>query len=379
MPIQPINYLNSPILKSPWEQDFVGLLQKGMQLRHEPQRLLRQQEQEQLANLLGRQKSQFNEAELPFAPQKAQADIDYRLAQTKLAEQQAENPMLNQLTGIAKEAAGLEYLRNVHGENSGVYKDARRKFEAELEASGILNDYRRSLSGTNEKRASTTLGKTEMEMADIINRKDLSTEEKRSMIGRYELSRQKQISDSDSRKRALFASNVDKTLDQINPKDLTQYGGAKGVARLQVDKLKAAAGKETKEYSNYQKSLTGAKLLAKQIRQFYGDSITPQVQEQLSEMVNPATWANNPKIALDKFNQFKKILQSETGTYRSALKETKEFNEQERKDNNLELLKKQRAMAEALKKQQPKMSGEPQKNQAPVKRFRYVNGAWVNA
>lgn len=376
MPIQPINYAAIPTLRGPFQGiDFGDLLRQGMQLRHEPQRLLQERQQAELSNRLGQQKYQFNEAELPFAPQKAQADIDYRMAQTQLAKQQAENPLLNQLTGIAKEAEGLEYLRRHHGENSQVYRDARRRYEADLQQSNVLNQYRQALSGTADKRASTTLGKTEMEIADVMNRKDLSPQEKNSMIGRYELSRQKQISDSDSRKRALFASNVDKTLENINPKDLVQYGGIKGQAKLQADKLKAGLGKAPKDYVKYQDALTGAKLLAKQIRQFYGDSITPQVQEQLAEMVNPATWANNPDVALRKFDRFKNILQSETGTYRSALKETKEFNEDTQKERNMELLKKQRAMAEALKSQQPKTIGES----SPIKKLKYVNGKIVNA
>jgi len=255
----------------------------------------------------------------------SESDIAYRNAQAKHAEQQANMPFGGQLSGVAREAFGLELLKNQYGADSEVYKNALQRYQADLQQSNVLNQYRQALSGTAEKRASTTLGKTEREIEDIYKREDLSPEAKEAMIERYTLQRQKQISDSDSRKKALFASNVDKTLDQINPKDLTQYGGAKGVAKLQLDKIKAATGNETKEYAKYQKSLTGAKLLAKQIRQFYGDSITPQVQESLSEMVNPATWANNPRIALDKFNQFKKILQSETETYRGALKNTREF------------------------------------------------------
>ncbi len=328
MPFQPINFLNSQIVKSPWDQDFAKILQQGMQLRHEPQRLLRQQEQEQLSNILRKEQGLQAQSETPFAAPRAQADITYKQAQAKAAEQQANMPFGGRLTGVANEALGLELLKQQYGPDSEVYKNAAKRYQADLDQSKYLNEYRQVLSGTAEKRASTTLGKTEREIEDIYKRQDISPQEKEAMINRYTLQRQKQISDSDSRKRALFAANVDKTLDQINPKDLTQYGGAKGVAKLQIDKLKAATGKESKEYANYQKSLTGAKLLAKQIRQFYGDSITPQVQESLAEMINPATWANNPRIALDKFNQFKKILQSETETYRGALKNTKEFESQ---------------------------------------------------
>lgn len=374
---------NIPLLKSPWEQDFAKLLQQGMQLRHEPERLLRQKEQEEFSNILRKEQGLQAQAETPFAGQRAEADINYKQAQAKAAEQQANLPFGGRLTGVANEALGLELLKQQYGPDSEVYKNAANRYQSDLEAINELNRYRRSLGGTSEKRASTTLGKMEMEIADIMNRKDLPIEEKEAALSRYKLARQKQISDSDSRKRALFASNVDKTLDNINEKHLVQYGGAKGQAKLQIDKLKAATGNAPKEYENYQDALTGAKLLSKQIRQFYGDSITPQVQEQLAEMVNPATWANNPDVALKKFNRFKKILQSETETYRGALKDTREFENQDsgdQKERNLELLKKQRAMAEALRKQQPNMiSDQGDKKTNPVKRFKYVNGAWVNA
>lgn len=375
MPIQPINYLNAPLLKSPWEQDFMGLLRQGMQLGQEPQRLMRQRQGEELSNSLRKEQLSQAQAATPFAADREQAELAYKLAQAKAAEQQANMPFGGQLSGTAREAFGLELLKQQYGPNSEVYRNAQKRYQSDLDSSNILNKYRQALSGTADKRASTTLGKTEMEIADIEGRRDLSPSEKSAMTGRYELSRQKQISDADSRKRALFASNVDKTLGNINPKDLVQYGGITGQAKLKADKLRAGLGKAPKEYVKYQDALTGAKLLSKQIRQFYGDSITPQVQEQLAEMVNPATWSNNPEVALRKFNRFKNILQSETGTYRSALKETKEFNEDTQKERNMELLKKQRAMAEALKSQQPRTVGE----KIPIKRLKYVNGKIINA
>lgn len=72
MPVQPINFLNSQIVKSPWDQDFAKLLQQGMQLRHEPQRLLRKAEEEKFANILSREKGLQAQAETPFAAENAQ-------------------------------------------------------------------------------------------------------------------------------------------------------------------------------------------------------------------------------------------------------------------------------------------------------------------
>ena len=47
--------------------------------------------------------------------------------------------------------------------------------------------------------------------------------------------------------------------------------------------------------------------------------------ERLEHLTNPASWLNNPKIAEQNFNEVKKILKMETGTYREASKSTKEF------------------------------------------------------
>jgi len=380
MPFQPINFAAIDPLGKPWAANFAKNLQEGMNTYNLPQKLMGEREQMALANALQRENVQQAQMKTPFTSQQEEADLMYKIARAKAAEQQSNMPFGGQLSGVAREAFGLELLKQQFGADSEVYKNAAKRYQADLDASNVLNHYRQTLAGSTDKRASTALGKTEMEISDILNRQDISPDEKRAILGRYQLSRQKQISDQDARKRALFASNVDKTLDNINPKDLVQYGGVKGQAKLQVDKLKAATGNATKEYIKYQDALTGAKLLSKQIRQFYGDSITPQVQEQLAEMVNPATWANNPEVALKKFNRFKNILQSETETYRNALKDTKEFNSSDQKENNMQLLKKQRAMAEALKKQQPSMIGEDKNKSAnPVKRFKYINGAWVNA
>jgi len=78
-------------------------------------------------------------------------------------------------------------------------------------------------------------------------------------------------------------------------------------------------------YRDFQKSLIGAKTLTKQIRQFYGDSITPQIQEQLGQLTNPASWTNNPRIAEENFNQFAKILKNETKTFRTSTQNRSEY------------------------------------------------------
>lgn len=229
---------------------------------------------------------------------------------------------LGQFSGASKDALGLQLLKSQYGENSPVYQNALRAYNQEYESQNVLDDYRRSLADTADKRSSSTLGKMQIEREDIANDPNISPGLKQQRLAQYDLKVLKDGTDPKSRERVLFATNLDKTLDALNLDDLTVYGGAKGQMQNKVDMFAAAANKPNERYIKHQEALTAAKLLAKQIRQFYGDSITPGVQEALNEMTNPATWQVDQKTAKAKFNKLKNILLSETKTYRDALKGT---------------------------------------------------------
>lgn len=265
------------------------------------------------------------------------AGAQLALAQALRARQEANNPfaLAGGLSGVAREALGVELLGKQYGANSPVYQDAKRAFQNSIASSEMLNNYRQSLIDTSGKRASTALGKTMQEQREAElgyipgtgKSQRFSPEEAEEAVGGYKLGKQKLISDSDTRKRALYASNIDKTIEKINPKDLTQYAGIVGKMKESVEKSKAAFGKESKDYDKYQRSIVNAQLLAKQVRQFYGDSIQPDVQAKLTALSNPSTWSNNPKLAAQMFNEFKDTLEKETSTYRGGLKNVKEFEE----------------------------------------------------
>lgn len=144
----------------------------------------------------------------------------------------------------------------------------------------------------------------------------------------YQLSRQKQTTDLDTRKRNLFASNIDKTTKYINPEHLFSYSGIGGHIKKAIDYGNASQNKPSERFQNYQKALTAAQLLAKQTRQFYGASITPQMDKQLNELVNPESWILDKDTAIKKYHQLMDILKNETGTYRQALKSRKAYEEQ---------------------------------------------------
>jgi len=139
----------------------------------------------------------------------------------------------------------------------------------------------------------------------------------------------KDTTDPQARSKVLYAANIDKTLNAMNPQALTQYAGIKGAAQKLAESAAAPFGEQSPAYEAYQRNLTLSKLLAKQVRQFYGDSIQPTVLASLQSLSNPTTWDSNPKLAMQKFNAFKNLLQKETSTYRSALQSPAIYKEEE--------------------------------------------------
>lgn len=145
---------------------------------------------------------------------------------------------------------------------------------------------------------------------------------KENLSGQYGLLRQKQVTDVDTRKRNLYATNVEKTLDTIDPNIIAHYSGVGGKMQLAKDAALAASGKAPPEYQEYQSIIkTKIPMLTSQARQFYGDSIQPSVREHLESLSNVSSW-QDPAIGLKRFNDLTNILRTELQTYRDALKST---------------------------------------------------------
>lgn len=133
---------------------------------------------------------------------------------------------------------------------------------------------------------------------------------------------QKKDTDPVARQKNLYATNIEKTLQYINPDDLTKYSGLFGTAAKGTQAGLASVGLNDKSYTNYTKSLSAAEMLATQVRQFYGDSIQPEMIHRLETLTNPSAWHSNPELAKENFNQTKSILQNEMQTYRDAMQGT---------------------------------------------------------
>lgn len=231
-----------------------------------------------------------------------------------------------QLPGAAGQALALEMMKMQYGENSPQYKEAKEAYDLDKESTRSRIGYQNILSESAPKRFSTGTGKTAQEFEDIKKgflpgtKIPLTPEQKRYYEGLYGLEMVKKTTDTDTRKRNLLATNVEKTIAQINPDDLVQFSGIKGMKNLAKEKAKDIAGNPSEKYLAYQQAITNADLLAKQIRQFYGDSIQPQMTAKLEKLTNPADWLKSPKTALANYNSLIKTLNSEMNTYRQGLK-----------------------------------------------------------
>jgi hypothetical protein len=163
-------------------------------------------------------------------------------------------------------------------------------------------------------------------LQQIFPTNGLTTDDIQAANQANQLKLQKQTTDASARQKNLYAANIDKTLGMINPDDLTQYAGSP-ISKF-LNQAATPLGMESKNYDNYLSAANSAKLLAKQVRQFYGDSIQPSVGKELEQLADPATWQSNPTLAKNLFNNFKTVLQQETGTYRDAMQSTAPYRAQ---------------------------------------------------
>lgn len=309
--------------------DYAQALQKGFQTAADVYKP-RQASEKLLAQMLA---NKFQAPRSDRADEFAQADLNYKNALSKQAEMGL-NPF-NRLSGVARDVYSIELLKNQLGEDSPAYQAAKQQYDLEQESTRGLNDYRQNLAQTMNKRSSSNVGKLTAEEADVAagfepntNRQhQITPDRQEELMGQYNLAKQKSFTDTDTRKKTLFASNIDKTIESINPKDLTQFGGLNGALQLKQEEIKAATspGTESEGYRRYLEAANKAQVLAKQVRQFYGDSIQPAMLAKTEALANPATWKNNPEVAERLFKSFASLLKQETGTYRGALRNTKEF------------------------------------------------------
>jgi hypothetical protein len=243
------------------------------------------------------------------------------------------------MPGAAGKALAVEMIKRKYGENSPEYQSTKKLYDLETRRAEQTMAYQQSLMDTQGKRFATPEGKRAQEEAEIDqgvmpgsavgNRTGttLRPDQQERLKGMYKLKDLKDVTDTGVRQRILYGKNVEKTVDNLNVDNLTTYSGLKGATELVKDSLASAQGNASPKYIAYKESLVAANTLAKQVRQFYGDSITPSVQNDLKKLTNSSSWIEDPKAAKARFNKFKHILKTEMKTFTSAAKNADIYDE----------------------------------------------------
>lgn len=247
-----------------------------------------------------------------------------------------------QMPGAAGRAVALMMVKSRYGEDSPEYKEAKDLYDLEKKRAEKTMEYQQFLIDSQEKRFASPTAKIAQEKQEVAQGfmpgttvgnkpgKKLTNEQQQQLQGVYGLKQLSDITDNKVRERILYSKNMEKTLDNLPVDALVSYSGLKGTQDLIKDTISAnTTGKITPRYQAYSEALTAAKTLAKQVRQFYGDSITAGVQQGLQELTNPTTWLKHPDIAKAQFNRFKKILLTEAKTFTDATKNANIFQEED--------------------------------------------------
>lgn len=268
------------------------------------------------------------EIQARFAEPKAQSDLNYTQAQIDKMQREQSDPFGgHHLTGIAGEIFSDELIKKI---NPDLYQKVQERRELEKRDTESKINSRNLYSESIGQRSASTIGKLANERMKVLsgqnpydrNAPPLTESEKDNLLNQYDMQMLKNVTDADTRKRALFATNIDKTLSKIDPNIIAKYSGVLGLGKESFDKVASQLDKSSEDYKKLERTRTALDFLAKQTRQFYGDSIQDAAVQRIVGMVNPASWGTSPEIALEKFNEMKNILNMETGTFRAALSGT---------------------------------------------------------
>jgi hypothetical protein len=113
--------------------------------------------------------------------------------------------------------------------------------------------------------------------------------------------------------KLAFARNIQKTIARMPERAITAY--SENPAKLADDYRKSLHGDITPDYAEYLRFITNAKFLSTQTRQFYQDTIQPDMLKRLDNMTNPISWRTNPKAALIAYHSMTGTLGKEINTY----------------------------------------------------------------
>ncbi len=217
----------------------------------------------------------------------------------------------------------------VAGDITNKYLERLKRAEIEkLESEAQYNKERERKSGGKSPALSPS-AKLANERIDIDNgfipgtnqqQRFSSPEEQARFAELNDMAMQKQTSSPNTLEKALFARNVNKLMDMSNVDNLVAYSGVGGATQLAFQKgLDAVSPNLSSEtFKKYQEELTKVELEAKEIRQFFGDSIRGPVTDALKQLTNPTSWGTSPETAKRKISALRKVIKAQMETFENA-------------------------------------------------------------
>ncbi len=332
MAIQFTDFSKAPLLDSPAKSIFEDVL-KGYKMSQEPGKMKQESTQRELANSLKKLEVEHKPKEYDLSDKqkilanamqsKALEHYDEKYNLEKQYKQSQINKNNRPTSGVGAKANGK--LANFMVSHPDATQEQITEFadtlsKAELDHLRQTTERGAKLNETQYKRVSTPIVKKHDELRSIDAGKFPGTEDKltpekqQQMKKDLLLSLVKDTTDPKTREKLINASNMNITLDSINPKNLTQYSGAANNTDKVLDSIIEAAGAGSPAYEAYQRELIKATAAAKQMRQYLGDSIQPSAQERLDHLANPEAWNVSPKLAEENFNFMKDLFKRETQT-----------------------------------------------------------------
>lgn len=323
MPLQTQNFLGMGVHTPDYSGlgNIVSNYYKGQELADTPRKLAAQKLRDELMNSILQTQEQYAGPMAQLGLEKGQLENKY-YGRGKESE-------------IAKNLAAAQHYKDVSAGRTfapstlGKLIQEKNDLAAKNPNDPLIAEYDRvikTLAG-GKQYAPSSIGKLANELLQVQEgflpgsngTVPLTSDQQQQLTNQYMLQMQKSSTDQATRTTVLRGQNLLKSINASNIDDLTRYSGPAGAAKLKLEQGKDLIGNPSEEYLRHLDALQAAKLEAKEVRQFFGDSITPGVQDALYEMVNATSLTKSPEAAKRMIQKSRDTIKKQVDTFAKAL------------------------------------------------------------
>jgi hypothetical protein len=319
MAINFTDFSRAPILQNKFAESLGNLFEnfaQGQQIGALPQKLRDEAKQRELAN-------KMKTLELEQAPEKFDLEKRYKEALKQKALQMIGGRELTPVGELrnfvyANPQATKEEIRQKNSELQNLYQAGKKASAEHID----------KLTNTQDRRDQTNQGKLLAELKDVEDGFIPGTDRNQSFENKaqqdfyrnqYQDKLLKERTDTQQRNRSLNAGLVDNTFDQINVENMVRYSGLMNKIQQKIDQNIPLTKQDDDNFTKFREEMAKVNTLNKQLRQFYGDSISPSNLQKIEAMINPTNWQTSPKVAAAEFEALKKLVKQETALYRVSM------------------------------------------------------------